>query len=268
MIELPPPLVLSAPAILRPCEIERQNPRLFELYLELRGYDPDWLRLAIASMPGFRTPHVAYDADGSVSKTATGAWSYTVPNFETSLVGTFIGAGAGGGTIANDGSVSNGGNGGATTCTGGISAGGGSGGQNAISIGAQGVSGSGGIASGGTNTNGQAGGVVAAGTNKGGDAPGGGAGGAAPVSTDPQAGNAGSAAGGGGSGARFNFISKYGGGGGSGGRVVKTWLRGELTPGASLSGDVGVGGAGGGVAESATYPGGAGARGQADLVWT
>lgn len=266
MIELPPPLVLAAPAILRPCEIERQNPRLFELYLELRGYDPDWLRLAIASMPGFRTPHVAYDAPGSVSKTSTGAWSHTVPNFETSLVGTFIGAGAGGGAVVNE-ALSNGANGGATTCTGGISAGGGNGGINAFTTGAQGVSGSGGTASGGTPTNGQAGGVVAAGTNKGGDAPGGGAGGAAP-SSDIAPGNAGSAAGGGGSGARVHFISRYGGGGGSGSRVAKTWLRGELTPGASLSGNVGAGGVGGGVSEGAPAYGGEGARGQADLVWT
>lgn len=266
MIELPPPLVLAAPAILRPCEIERQNPRLFELYLELRGYDPDWLRLAIASMPGFRTPHVAYDAPGSVSKTSTGAWSHTVPNFETQLAGTFIGAGAGGGGIANEGSTSNGQAGGATTCTGGISAGGGSGGTNAITAGSNGVSGSGGVASGGVNTDGQAGGTVGAGTNKGGDAPGGGAGGAAPSGN--AAGAAGSAAGGGGSGARFTAFPKYAGAGGSGSKVVFVWLRGELTPGASLSGSIGVGGPGGGYAEGISLPGGAGARGQADLVWT
>ncbi len=171
----------------------------------------------------------------------SGTYNFTVPAYSTNIVVKLWGGGGGGGgggsTFGNSGTAGTA----STFLT--LSAGGGGGGTGAWTANPTGVSGAGGTATGGTiNTNGNSIGT-SNGATYGAGAPNGGGNVAAFSNAEHYNGTA---PGGGGTGGRWaGSGNPTGGGGGSGAYVEKTYVVGDLNPGAVIPLTVGVRGSGG-----------------------
>lgn len=187
-------------------------------------------------------------SSGSTLYTIPGTYTFTVPNYTSTLTVELWGGGGGG-----TGYHYAGGAGTASTFGSSLSAGGGGAGRGGFQPAGGGA---GGIASGGTtNQNGSAGST----SGIGGNSPSGGNGGTTSMAP-------GGVPGGGGAAAMCTECSS--GGGGAGAHVIRTYSVGQLTPGSTVTLVVGSGGVGGTTAYYTGEPlGGAGARGQVNLTW-
>ncbi|GLI23496.1 hypothetical protein GGQ86_002966 [Xanthobacter flavus] len=209
-----------------------------------------------------RTAAGTFDAPGSQIYDHDGAFYFVVPNYETSLTVTLVGASAGSHGITNTSTFPAGTAGGDTTFDG-MVAGGSQVPANRLTAGL------GGVGSGaGSGSNGNAGGVPTGttATGKGGDAVGTTGTGGAAVTANGN-GLQGTAPGAGASGAYRTISSTpyLTSGTGSGARRQRTYARGDLVPGTVMAVVVGAAGAGG---VGGVQNGGAGQRGEASFSWS
>jgi len=208
-----------------------------------------------------RTAAGSFDAPGSRTLSVPGTYPIIVPNYETELVVTLVGASAGAHGISNAGTFPAGTAGGDTTFDGMVAGG--------SPVPADRTTGGlAGSASGGdgnyTGSAGAAPSVSASGA--GGDTPGIPGSGGASVGADGD-GLSGAAAGAGASGARRTISGTVysTSGTGPGGVVIKTYAPGDLVPGTVMMVEVGAAGLPG---DGNSYDGGAGRTGQARFEWS
>ncbi|MFG1247608.1 phage tail protein [Xanthobacter flavus] len=243
--------------------VDSETVRVLIFNIERGDDDLTFALTAVDEAPDLvRTAAGTFDAPGSVTYDHDGAFWFVVPNYETELVVTLVGASAGSHGITNTTTFPAGTPGGDTTFDG-MVAGGSPPPANRTTGGA------GGAASGaGTNIAGTSGGAPAGTTASGvgADAPGTTSTGGAARTANGD-GNQGSAPGAGASGA-FRTISGTNyltSGTGCGAKKVRVYARGDLVPGTVMPVVVGAGGRGGAGNQQA---GGDGQRGEASFSWS